>query len=75
MSSARLAELQPGRSIQSNITIPNIPGVLATVAGIARVLVPFSKVRTAVLSFLRGNGGEVANLPVPEVFNAAAEAH
>jgi hypothetical protein len=54
MRGAHLAgEWQPGPSVQTNIAIFNVPGVAATVAGIARALAPFPEARLAVAEYLR----------------------
>lgn len=54
MRGAQLAgEWTSGPAVQNNIAIFNIPGVAATVAGIARVLAPFPEARIAVAEYLR----------------------
>jgi hypothetical protein len=71
MRGAHLAgEWQPGPSVQTNIAIFNIPGVAATVAGIARVLAPFPDARLAVVEYLRT---QPAAPPMIEVQGAGAD--
>jgi hypothetical protein len=54
MDGARLAgEWQPAGPVQNNVTILNLPGVAATIAGIARVLAPYPEARAAVVEYLR----------------------
>jgi hypothetical protein len=54
MRGAHLAgEWQPGPNVHTNIAIFNVPGVAATVAGIARALAPYPEARLAVAEYLR----------------------
>jgi hypothetical protein len=72
MRGALLAgEWQPGPSGQTNIAIFNIPGVAATVAGIARVLAPFPDARHAVVEYLRQ--AQPAAPPTIELQSAPAD--
>jgi adenylate cyclase len=61
---------QPGPAVQNNIAIFNVPGVAATVAGIARVLAPFPEARLAVVEYLRT---QPAAPPMIEVQGAGAD--
>ena len=72
MRGAHLAgEWQPGPAVQNNIAIFNVPGVAATVAGIARVLAPFPEARIAVVEYLRQ--AQPAAPVTIELQNAAAD--
>jgi hypothetical protein len=71
MRGAQLAgEWQPGPTVQNNVAIFNLPGMAATIAGIARVLAPFPEARLAVAEFLRQ---QPTAPPLLEVQDAAAD--
>jgi hypothetical protein len=65
MRGAQLAgEWQPTPAVQNNVAIFNMPGVASTIAGIARVLVPYPDARRALVEYLRSQPAAPAMIEV-----------
>lgn len=73
MNGAKLSgEWQPGpSSVQTNLTVYNVPGAAEMILGIAKALTPFPEARRAVQEFLRSHREAQGSPRMIEVANAA----